>query len=232
MPLQLRLQPGQLSDLAVIRDTTPELLFDIANRFEAATPPPMRPKELHREIANVLGDKPEQVGKILRPLLSLQAIIRQRNLTADEVVEAVGYAFENAETPWEAEQIKKWKSVEPAFKKLLMSPVLHLVSTALDLMYEYANLLQNLRIVTDIRPVFSTDASRIEGSVVSHTLRLRYDSTEGDHSLSIAMDEGDTRELERQCKRAITKAQTAKSLMVEQAKIPTVISGDGSNAEA
>ena len=105
-------------------------------------------------------------------------------------------------------------------------------STTLDLMYEYENLLQSARVVTDIRPVFSQDATWIEGSVVSHTLRLRYDSTEGDHSISIAVDESDIRELERQCRRALLKAQTARTLMVEQAKVPTVISGDGSNAEA
>ena len=63
------------------------MLRSIAEHFKVVTPRPMRPKELHREIAQVLGDKPEAANRILRPLLSLQAIIRQRRLTADEVVE-------------------------------------------------------------------------------------------------------------------------------------------------
>ncbi len=232
MPLQLRLHPGQLSDLAVIRDTSPELLTAIADRFLVATPRPMRPKDLHREITQVLGDNPKVAGQIMRPLLALQAIVRQRNLKVEEVVEAVRHGLETSEPRWEAEQLNKWKSAEPSFKQLLLSPVVRLVSTTLDLMYEYANLLQNTRIVTDIRPVFSEDADHIEGSVVSHTLRLRYDSTEGDHSISIAIDEDDIRELERQCKRALIKAQTARVLMEQKGMVPTVISGDGNNAEA
>ena len=231
MPVQLRLHPNQLADLAEIRDTSPDLLRAIAERFRTVTPRPMQTKEMHREIAQVLGDKPEAANRIMRPLLSLQAIIRQRGLTADDVVEAVRQGLESSDPAWEAAELKRWRSVESSFKELLVSPVARLVSTTLDLMYEYENLLQSARVVTDIRPVFSEDASRIEGSVVSHTLRLRYDSTEGDHSISIAMDESDIRELEKQCKRALLKAQTARNLMVEQAKVPTVIPGDGSNAE-
>jgi hypothetical protein len=232
MPPQLRLHPSQQADLAEIRDTSPELLRAIAERFRATTPRPMRPKEMHREITQVLGDKPEAASRIIRPLLSLQAIIRQRGLTADEVVDAVRHALEGSDPRWEAGELERWRSVESLFKQLLISPVVRLVSTTLDLMYEYENLLQSARVVTDIRPVFSENASRIDGSVVSHTLRIRYDSTEGDHSISIAMDESDMRELEKQCKRALLKAQTARILMAEQANVPTVISGDDSDAEA
>jgi hypothetical protein len=191
----------------------------------------MRPKELHHEITQVLEvDKSDAANRIMRPLLALRAIIRQRRLSADEAIEAVHLALESTDPPWEPAQLERWRQVAPAFKDLLMSPAVRLVSITLDLMYEHENLLQSARVVTDIRPVFSEDASSIEGSVVSHTLRLRYDSTEGDHSISIAMDEADIRELERQCKRALLKAQTSRTLMTDKAEVQTVISGDGSNA--
>jgi hypothetical protein len=64
-----------------------------------------------------------------------------------------------------------------------------------------------------------------------HTLRLRYDSTEGDHSISVAMDEADVQELKRQCERSLLKAQTARDLMKEKTQLPIVISGDGDHAE-
>ena len=191
----------------------------------------MRPKELHREIMQVLGaDKSDAAGRIMRPILALQAIIRQRHLQPDEAIEAARHALGAADPPWEPAQFDRWLQIELAFKHLLTAPVVRLVSITLDLMYEHENLLQSVRVVTDIRPVFTEEADRIEGSVVSHTLRLRYDSTEGDHSISIAMDEADIRELERQCKRALLKAQTARVLMADKAEVPTIISGDGSNA--
>ena len=231
MPPQIRLHPNQVADLAEIRDTPPDTLTAIVARLGNANPRPMRPKELHREITQILGvEKLEAANRIMRPLLALQAIIRGRRLSADEVIEGVHLALQSPDPPWEPAELERWHQVESAFKHLLTAPAVRLVSITLDLMYEYENLLQGVRVITDIRPVFSEDASHIEGSVVSHTLRLRYDSTEGDHSISIAMDESDIRELERQCKRALLKAQTARCLMVDKAEVQTVISGDGSYA--
>jgi len=231
MPPQLRLHSSQVADLAEIRDTPLPTLAAITERLRNAATRPIRPKELHREVVEVLGpNKSDAANKLMRPLLALQAIIRQRRLQPDEAIEAVRLALQATDPPWEREQLDRWGQVEPAFKQLLTSPAVRLVSITLDLMYEHENLLQSVRVVTDIRPVYTEDADRIEGSVVSHTLRLRYDSTEGDHSISIAMDEADIRELERQCKRALLKAQTARALMTDKAEVPTIISGDESNA--
>lgn len=231
MPPQFRLNSSQLADLAEIRDTPPETLAAISNRLRTASPLPMRPKELRHEISEVIGqDKSEATNRVIRPLLALQAIIRQRRLQPDEAVEAVRIALRNGKPSWGSEELDRWAKVEPAFKDMFTSPAVRQVSIVLDLMYEHENLLQGVRVVTDIRPVFSEDADRIDGSVVSHTLRLRYDSTEGDHSISIAMDESDLRELEKQCKRALLKAQTARNLMADKASVPTVIAGDDSNA--
>lgn len=233
MPPQIRLHPSQIADLAEIRDTPPDTLVSIADHLLTADPRPMRAKELQQAISRALGGKSEAANRIMRPLLALQAIVRQRRLSADDVIEAVTRALETSDAEWSEEEIGQWRRVELSFKKLLVSPVVRLVSTALDLMYEHENLLQSVRVVTDIRPVFSEDAQGVEGLVVSHTLRLRYDSTEGDHSISIAMDEVDIQELKRQCERALLKAQTAQTLMVERTSLPTVISGDGGgNAEA
>ena len=125
----------------------------------------------------------------------------------------------------------RWHDAEPLFTELLLSPAVRVVASILDLTYEYENLLQVARVITDVRPVFSDDAKNVEAAVVSHTLRIRYDSTEGNHSISIAMDENDIRDLENQCKRAIQKAQTARGLMADQAKVPTIIAGESSHED-
>jgi hypothetical protein len=99
------------------------------------------------------------------------------------------------------------------------------------LAYEYANLFQGARIVTDVRPVFNDgddDEMQIDGAVVSFTLRLHYDNREGNHSLSIALDETDVRALHHQCERALQKARMAQ-IRIQDAGIPTVISGKSSD---
>ncbi len=233
MPPRLRLQASQVADLAEIRDTPAETLAAIRERICAANPQPMHPNELQRVIVHVLGkDKTEEGRRVMRPLLALQALLRQHRIEPDEILEAVRIALHAAKSPWNATEFDRWSTVEPEFKQLLTTPAVRLISIALDLMYEHENLLQGARVVTDIRPVFSDDAEQIEGSVVSHTLRLRYDGRGGDQSLSIALDEADIRELERQCKRALLKARTARTLMMSKANVPTVITGDDGEAQA
>lgn len=232
MPPQLRLSPTQLDDLAEIRETSPALLKTIADRFQRADPDLMRPEDLRREVAQILGGRSEAADRIMRALLSFWDAIRQRVVAVNEVAGAVRQVLEAPSSKWDPTDIARWHTVEHLFTQLLDSPLLRLVATVLDLMYERDNLLKSVRVFTDIRPVFSEDASQINGAVVSHTMRLRYDSTDGGQSISVALDERDILELERQCKRALQKAQTARTLMVQHAKIPTVISGDGSNDPA
>jgi hypothetical protein len=74
--------------------------------------------------------------------------------------------------------------------------------------------------------VFSRDAAKIEGAVVSSTLYLRFENIEGGRELSIAMDESDVKELMKQCERALRKASTARNLMDSVAKVPTIITGE------
>lgn len=115
--------------------------------------------------------------------------------------------------------------------KLFQADAVRTVSKATDLAYDHANLFQGVRIVTDIRPVFNDlddDRLAIDGAVVSYTLRLHFDNREGDHSLSIALDEADILVLQDQCERALRKAKIAYERMSQpqNAGIPTVISGE------
>ena len=208
MPIQLRLHSQRLADLAEIRDTDHDQLRLLLDRLQGLDPTPMEPKSLHAELSSALGNNPDKANRVMRTLLGLRAIIRQRKLAIDDVVDGVRFAIESADPPWDTKQTDRWKVAEPFLKQLLSVPAVRLVAIALDLTYEYENLLQGARVITDIRPVFSEDLKGVDGAVVSHTLRIRYDSTEGNHNISIAMDEKDIRDLEEQCRRALQKAET------------------------
>jgi hypothetical protein len=224
MPPQIRLGTRQINDLAQIRDLPVEILTALDERLRTASP--IRAQELHREITDVLGaDRAEIADDVMRPLLGLQSLIRQNRIPPDEAVKGVRKALESHSPKWDDRQFERWNHVEPVFQRMISAPAVRRVSVTLDLMYEYENLLQSARVVTDIRPVFNDEATVIEGAVISHTLRIRYDSAEGDHSLSLAMDETDLRELQKQCQRAIQKAAEALRLMTDGAKVRAVISG-------
>jgi hypothetical protein len=231
MAPQIRLGARQITDLVQIRDLPPEVLSNLAARLQAANP--LRADELLGEIKAALGA--EQTGvadRIMRPLLGLQSMIRHKRIGPEEAVKAVREALQSADPKWTDAELRRWDALEQDFQALISSPAVRRVSVTLELTYEYENLLQSARIVTDIRPMFNEDVSAIEGAVISHTLRVRYDSAEGDHSLSLAMDQNDIKDLQRQCERALQKATAAQRLMTENAKVKTVISGAGDTDDA
>jgi hypothetical protein len=94
---------------------------------------------------------------------------------------------------------------------------------AIELSYDCDNLLQRSRILTDVRPLFSDDAQEIQGAVVAHTLRLRYDSAGTDHEISLALDSSDLRRLIEDCERALQKERTAQAKLCDVAKVPSMI---------
>ena len=119
----------------------------------------------------------------------------------------------------------RWRIREPELRRLLEHPRIWAIAKTLDLSYDYANLLQDARILTDVRPVFDRDATAIEAAVVSFTLRLRYDGLDGNHSLSIALNQEDVRALGAECERATKKAGVAADLMSRRASVRTIITG-------
>ena len=104
------------------------------------------------------------------------------------------------------------------------------MAKALYLAYEYANLLQSVKILTDLRPVFNEGGDDIDGAVVSYTLRLYYDNPEGNHSLSVAFDEQDIQNLHKECERALTKAKTVKRMVEQGMAKPVMIAGEDNDA--
>ncbi len=200
------------------------MLRAVAEKLSALDKPPLKPTELLPHISGAIGDRPGPADAILRQCVSLNGLMRQIGLNHDEIVEGLRFGLLR-DSEWSDEQHEQWRQVENAFGQLLCVDAFRIVAKAIDLAYEYANLYRKSRILTDIRPLFSENAETIDGAVVSYTLRIRYDSVDGDHELSIAMDDADVRELRDTCDRAMLKAKTAHEWTNEKFKVSTVISG-------
>ena len=101
--------------------------------------------------------------------------------------------------------------IAPLFRDILASRAIRTTVKSLELLYDYANLVQSSNVITDLRPVFDDEADHAIGAIVSFTLRLSYQNGNTTHSLSLAMDAEDVRRLQEQCKRALKKAESAQS---------------------
>jgi hypothetical protein len=222
MSLNLRLTKHQLADLKQICELETGRLAKVQSKLGELQRPTLRPQDLLTEVGTILGEDTEP---IVRQLLSLQGLIRQTGLPSEEVIAGIRDAVgrQGREVALES---SAWEAVESTVKALVESQSVRLAARAIELAYDYANLLRRTKVLTDIRPLFNEAADEIEGAVVSYTLRLRYDSADGEHELSIALDESDIKMLAAQCDRALRKAATARSMVAETCNLPVVVSGE------
>ena len=226
MAIQLVLREDQLEALSVIRDLGSESLQAIIDKISNLSPPPIRPAELRKALSPILVNAPGKIEIVIEQLLSLYTLRRQRRISAAEIVEGLNYGIESARNRWDENQLAKWQAIQQQLLHLFDIPNIWLAVKSLDLSYDYSKLLQSVKILTDIRPVYNADASQIEGSVVSYTLRISYDSRDGNKSISIALDENDVRSLLEVSERALKKSQTAKRFMIEKGNVNAFICGE------
>ncbi len=184
----------------------------------------MRPQELEEAFVSVPGIERDVAQKLIRTLLSLLALCRQVDMEVETCLAGMREGL--ARGGWDAARLKEFDLRSQIYAKLLKEPNVRRVSTSLSVAYEYENFFQSARIMTDIRPVFDIDATGIEGTLITHTLRLRYDDDATEHAISVAMDLVDIKKLREQCDRAISKAKVASDFMNHKAEVVSIIAGD------
>ena len=225
----LSFDESQLGDFKLVLELDNEQLQAVCACLRKLDAVPVRPEVLFHAVTRVLPKRHDIADSFVRQLMGLNGWVRQAGVKLEEVLEITRESLK-ANFDWAERDVGKWQKIEPVLREILSLPIVRLAAAAIDLSYEYTNLWMGARILTDIRPIFSQDATAVEGSVVSHAFRLRYSSVEGRHELNVAMDESDILHLAEQCERALQKAKTARALMIDKAKIPTAISGESDGA--
>ncbi|MCX6980993.1 MAG: hypothetical protein NTV08_09620 [Verrucomicrobia bacterium] len=223
MAAQIRLTKAQVADLTALRDAELEVWTALVNRVEELPPHPMLPDGLRETLSAAAS--PEFVDTLLRQTLSLIGMMLQIRLTADEIFQALHSALQGAPALWDEAALNRWAEREPLFRRILGADAVVGTAKALDLSYDHAQLLRRARILTDIRPIFDREATSIQGAVISHTLRLRYDDLDGEHSISLALDRSDVESLIDECKRALSKCDVALQF-VKKTGLPPLVPGN------
>jgi hypothetical protein len=224
MSLRLRPSPEHIQQLLTCAEIGPNLLTDVAVRLDELEVPPLRPDLLRLEIEKTLPK--EDAELLLQQLLSLSVLLRRSNATSLELAKALRKAIGNGE------DVEKWDSIAAQFQSLLDSAPVRLVTKAMELSYDYANLLRDARILTDLRPLLNETGSVVEGAVVTHTMRLSYSNADGEHDVSLALDLKDIRKLRNQCERALLKADTVRKDFEFSTSRPCIVSGEDESGEA
>jgi hypothetical protein len=226
MPITLTLRKEQLADLKVIRDLGPELLQSVIDKLSNVKLLPIRASELYLAITEALPERKREANAIMSLLMWLYPVRRQRDLSVEDIMEGLQHGINAQKEKWEKSEEAAWTAIQPQLQKLLsLQSVLTLIK-GLELIYDHQNLLQNMKILTDVRPIYNEDASDISGAIVSYTLRLDYNTIGHNKTISLAMDKDDVRKLRNMCDRALKKSETAKKFMLAHDVERTLICGE------
>ncbi|NTW88518.1 MAG: hypothetical protein HGB26_05200 [Desulfobulbaceae bacterium] len=230
MAIKIKPREDQLKQLAILRDLEGPEIEKLIQALSAPDVSLIRPNELTDTIALSLSGRTIDTGAISRQLISLYTLCRQRNLSIDELLDGLSSGIQSSEHGWSESELKRWQEKTPTIKKLLSIDSIIIAVKALDLSYDYANLFQSAKILTDIRPIFGDDLE-VRASVISFTIRMYYDDLEESKNISIALDEKDIKSLIKTCERALGKAEKAKQFMIASNIKKTFICGENNDTK-
>lgn len=228
MSFRISLDEQSLKSFETFITLGSDTLKKITDTIKNIQPPPLKQREIINAIEESIPDLGVNVNFFVDEVVSLCNLKRSLALDGQELFDGLCLSIKNADVrePWSEDYIQQFYVLEQEFIRLFSLSELLYVTKALSLKFDYQNLHQSIKILTDIRPVYNEDGTEIIGAIASYLLRLYYQSVEGRKSLSIALDDEDVRNLLESCKRALTKADTAKRILKDRAQIETIIHGE------
>jgi hypothetical protein len=225
MAARMTLSDRQIGDLQGICRLPTTVIQSIHDFVAMAANPPLHPEQIRNGLPQPDSQR-DDVTALIRMVLGLINVARHLRWTAEQVLDAAGDSVsEKCETE-PAFNRTSWNERVPVLASILNNSRFQTVAKAVELSYDYMNLLQTARVITDIRPLYDDPTGEeLQGLIVTYTLRLMYTSAGEPHTLSIALDDPDLDRLEEQCRRARTKARTVLKGIARPLELPALITG-------
>jgi hypothetical protein len=221
---RVRIPREYRSGFAKIIELSSELFQELLTAIEEE-PPALYYTEFSARVARRASDiSSNDVRDIVETLVSLHGVRASWNLKMPDLIEIVSEAAERDEELKLSDE--KRGSFEERLALLLGVNSLDATSKALDVLLEQEHTLHDVRIMTDVRPIFGQDTRKPPiGTVIVHMLKLSYhDESEEVKEFYVALDTGDTGVLSAELERADQKAESLKR-MLEATGVPYIDAG-------
>lgn len=182
--------------------------------------------ELARKLGTAMDIPSAKLERVLHtvliPLNSLRAAFRN---SPKEFLELLGELIARQNTEWHSENGEKWAQLTEEIEPLLTPDGFFAqLGKTFQLLASRPTVARNLRILTELRPVFDDELSLTKAMVVTSTLVVEYEQDDESRSLHLTIDQSDLRLIQEQLDRAEKKVR----LLEEQAKklgVPILIAG-------
>ncbi len=168
-------------------------------------------KGLTSRLASALEVEKRAVSRFvtgaLMPLNHLRVYLK---LETPEFMELISNTLEKIATEkWKPEDFESWKVIvaelEPLFEE---DNFFSVVNKCYQLLSNRPNPIQGVKILSELRPVYSEDASTVKALVLAKTLVVEYAEGETKQTIFFSLDMDDLRDLSSEVDRAKLKGET------------------------
>lgn len=194
---------------------------DLVSALEGQPPTPNR-SDLYDRVASQVGREtigPSELKAMLDALISLFALRDGMEMNTPEFVGAIADAMEQSGIDsLEFFEVEHRETFEARLTQFLEIDSLEVAAKAISLSYEQEHTLHgNPRILTDVRPIFSSEPEDVylRGAMVMHTLKFEYHEGREIKEMFIALDSEEVEELIGALERAKSKAESLKQWIQE-----------------
>jgi hypothetical protein len=203
--MELRPSPRRNEELTKISSINPGVLQSLVDDMASPIAFALSAEEFGSKISShVTGKESESLARFL---IGARRLIDSQKTDVSDYFDAVTASFEAPST----EVFASWLQTIPYLKKIVESDFVKVAAKASELYYLHDKHLHEIRVVTDIRPVFSPDASMIISGIIKNVLILEIsDRYEDEELLQVAIGVDEMRRLREQIDRAIAKTELLK----------------------
>ena len=201
-------------DLLSQSDSDWSVMLDALQKLEPKAPLALYASSVEKH----LGKETGFVSGLVQVLSSFLSLREHFPGSVDELVSelyeaAVKEGLETSEETWNR-FVRNLKSF------FATNTSLEMVAKARDIAYEEERILYDVRVITDLRPIFRREIEKKpQAFIVSHALRISYYENEQSKEVYLALDRNDLKRMQTIATRALEK-EDALVTLVKSIKIP------------
>ena len=174
-------------------------------------------KVLAQHMSTPTGIEAEELQKILRGLVGLAPLIGCAKAPPEQIVDSLTDLLEReAPQTWKDNSLAQWREakgeISSAIEWASQDEALFAIAKIKQLTYAHQNILTHVRIIDDLRPVYSKDGTRILHMIICYSLLVEYHDGDS-RRIELAIDAADVAEIKRACERAQRKTVAAKEAL-------------------
>jgi len=175
----------------------------------------IRPEKRAEEIAPLVGMRADELAPIIRMFASMYSARLSNDVTAEDFAKnacQVAIQSERKELQIPPEQLP---SIQADIASVLSSDAFRISAKATNILGEFERILNQARVITDLRPIFDVPSEKPVAALVVHSLRIAYEDTQGISEFFVAINSQDLEKLAKTLQRAMEKEKALRAFMAD-----------------